>query len=107
MRWTGGGACTGDYAASLGKVPLPVAKLTGRVASLASLATRLGLDLDTFYLLQTAVQSEREGGVESVEVPLELLARQAREYGPVITRGDQPGTLLVCLRELRSFKNET
>jgi len=67
MRWTGGGACTGDYAASLGKVPLPVAKLTGRVSGLASLATRLGLDLDTLYLLQTAVQSEREGGVESVE----------------------------------------
>jgi hypothetical protein len=62
MRRTGGGACAGDYAASLGKVPLPVAKLTGRVSGFASLATRLGLDLDTLYLLQTAVQSEREGG---------------------------------------------
>jgi len=62
MRRTGGGACTGDYAASLGKVPLPVTELTGRVAGLASLATRLGLDLDTLYLLQTAVRSERGGG---------------------------------------------
>jgi hypothetical protein len=61
MRWTGGGACAGDYAASLGKVALPVAELARRVPGLAGLATRLGLELDTLYFLQTAVRWGREG----------------------------------------------
>jgi hypothetical protein len=63
VRWARGGARAGDYAASLGKVPLPVAELTGRVAGLAGLATRLGLDLDALYLLQTAARvGTGEGG---------------------------------------------
>lgn len=84
MRRTGGSACTGDYAASLGKVPLPVTELTGRVSGLASLATRLGLDLDTLYLLQTAARSERGGRKgeqrvsQSIEYAPEWVARQGR-----------------------------
>jgi len=55
VPWTRASACTGDYAGSLGKVPLPVTELTGRVASLASFTTGLGLYLDTFNFLQTTI----------------------------------------------------
>jgi hypothetical protein len=69
MRWTGGGACAGDYAATLCKVALPVAELARGVAGLARLATRLGLELNTLYFLQTAVRYGKGGkGDESAEL---------------------------------------
>jgi len=52
------GACASDYVASFGKVLAPVAKLTRHVAGLAGLAARLGLDMDTHYSIQTAMQSK-------------------------------------------------
>lgn len=55
MCRTGPGACTSDYAAAFGKIPLAITKLTGSIASLAGFAARLGLDLDTLDLLQTTM----------------------------------------------------
>jgi hypothetical protein len=55
VRWTRTSACTGNYAASLGEVALPVAELAWGVASLTSLATGMGLDLNTFNLLETTI----------------------------------------------------
>lgn len=55
MRWTGAGACTGHYATSLGKIPLPVTELARGVACLTGLATGLRLDLNTLDFLQTTI----------------------------------------------------
>jgi hypothetical protein len=55
VRRAGASACPGDYAASLVEVALPVTKLTGRVASLAGLATRVGLGSYAFDFFKTSV----------------------------------------------------
>ena len=100
MRWAGGGACAGDYAASLGEVTLPVAELTRRVAGLAGLATGLGLELDTLYLLQTAVRSGK-GGERNELVEVRRLHGTRREAGRVTDQLSQEVTsrgrfLCVC-----------
>jgi hypothetical protein len=55
VRWARTSACTGNYAASLGEVALPVTKLARGVASLTSLATGMGLDLNAFNFLETTI----------------------------------------------------
>jgi hypothetical protein len=52
---TGPSACTSDYTAAFGKIPLAITELTGSITSLAGFAARLGLDLDTLDLLQTTM----------------------------------------------------
>ena len=64
MRGTRASACASDNAASLGKVPLAITELTGSVTCLAGFATGLGLDLDTFNFLQTAVWEEEAEGMD-------------------------------------------
>lgn len=61
-RWTparrraGASACPGDHEASLSKVVLLITGLTGRIAGLAGLEMRLGLDLYVLDYFDMTVQ---------------------------------------------------
>ena len=83
MRRAGASACSGDYAASLGKVALSVTKLTGRVASLTCLATVKGLDLYTLDFFEATVRGSGSASEEfhNVTDNKELTSCRMRSQG--------------------------